>query len=59
MVNKASHREEPIMQAQSSYHRALQHFAAKLLVQAENQPKPVRDHLRLVAAELQLDAATR
>lgn len=47
------------MQAQSSYHRALQHFAAKLLVQAENQPKPVRDHLRLVAAELQLDAATR
>jgi hypothetical protein len=44
------------MPTQSSYHRALTHFAAKLLVQAENQPQPVRDHLRLVAAELQRDA---
>jgi hypothetical protein len=44
------------MSSQTSYRRALTHFAAKLLVQAESQPQPVRDHLRLVAAELQLDA---
>ncbi|WP_200341146.1 hypothetical protein [Rhodovibrio sodomensis] len=44
------------MPTQTSYHRALTHFAAKLLVQAESQPQPVRDHLRLVAAELQRDA---
>ena len=36
------------------YQTALAHFAAKLLVQAERQPKAVADHLRTVAAELQL-----
>jgi hypothetical protein len=39
---------------QITYDRALAHFAAKLLVQAEDQPKHVRDHLRTVAAELQV-----
>jgi hypothetical protein len=37
-----------------TYDRALAHFAAKMLVQAEGQPKHVRDHLRAVAAELQV-----
>lgn len=44
------------MPTHASYQRALTHFAAKLLMQAERQPQPVRDHLRLVAAELQRDA---
>jgi hypothetical protein len=38
----------------TTYDRALAHFAAKMLVQAEGQPKHVRDHLRSVAAELQV-----
>lgn len=38
----------------TNYDRALAHIAAKLLVKAEGKPKHVRDHLRAVAAELQV-----